>query len=82
MRLTGLRLTALIFALGLVFGLACAGTAFAVQSHMVNARGDLNSALNQLDAAEADKAGHRANAIKLVQEAIQQVNLGISAGAR
>ena len=82
MRLSGFRLTALIFALGAIFGLACAGTAYAVQTHMMNARYDLNSALSQLNAAEADKAGHRVQAINLVESAIHQVNLGIDAGAR
>ncbi len=82
MRLSLLRIPALLFVLGAFFGIACAGTAFAVQTHMANARGDLNSALNQLNMAEADKAGHRANAIGLVQQAIAQVNLGIQAGAR
>lgn len=81
MRLTGNRLAALLFAVGMFFGVFC-GAALAVQTHMMNARSDLNSALNQLNAAVPDKAGHRVNAINLVNQAIEQVNLGIAAGAK
>jgi hypothetical protein len=64
------------------FAVVGAGTALAVQSHMVNARGDLQAALNQLNMAVPDKAGHRVNAINLVNQAIGQVNAGIAAGAQ
>ena len=82
MRSMSHRFAILLFVFGMLFGVVCAGTAFAVQTHMVNARGNLNAALNQLNAATPDKGGHRANAINLVQQAIQQVNLGIQAGAQ
>jgi hypothetical protein len=49
----------------------------AYQNHMVNARGNLNSALNELYAATADKGGHRANAINDTRNAISEVDLGI-----
>ncbi|HEY1654319.1 MAG TPA: hypothetical protein VGF86_04310 [Candidatus Tumulicola sp.] len=62
----------------LVGGVAVAET----QVHMRNAKGDLQSALDQLNAASADKAGHRVNAIKLVNQAIDEVNAGIQAGAQ
>lgn len=59
-----------------------AGFATAGQPHMRNALNDLQHARNQLQVATADKAGHRANAIGLVDQAITQVNEGIAAGAR
>jgi hypothetical protein len=49
------------------------------QPHMQAALDALNSALQNLDKAEADKGGHRANAIKLVKQAIDEVNAGIAA---
>jgi hypothetical protein len=58
-----------------------AGTAWAIQTHMINARDALQNALGELQAAEPDKAGHRVNAINLVNQAINEVNLGIQAGA-
>jgi hypothetical protein len=59
------------------FGVLGAGTAYAVQTHMINARGDLQNAQNELQQAYADKGGHRIAAINLVQQAIDQVNQGI-----
>ena len=50
------------------------------QPHMQAALDALNSALNNLNQAEADKGGHRAKAIDLVNQAINEVNLGIQAG--
>ena len=64
------------------FSLLGAGTAYAVQTHMLNARDDLNNALNELQLAVPDKGGHRVNAINLVQQAIDQVNQGIQFGAQ
>ncbi len=61
------------------FALVGAGTALAVQSHMVNARSYLESALSELNQAEANKNGHRVNAINYVKDAINEVNLGIQA---
>lgn len=82
MRLSSkLRLPALLFVFGLIFGTVTAGAALAYQSHMVNARNDLQSALAQLQAAEPDKGGHRVNAINLVKQAIGETNLGIQAAA-
>ena len=79
MRGKNLRFGALLLALGLLIGAVCGGTAVAVQTHMMNARDDLNAARNQLNAAEPDKAGHRASALNLVNQAITQVNAGIAA---
>ena len=41
----------------------------------------LQNAASQLQNAIPDKAGHREKAIGLVNQAIQQVNEGIAAGA-
>ena len=54
-----------------------AGRASAVQSHMVNARNHLNTAKQQLEVANEDKGGHRVAALKLVNDAIVEVNAGI-----
>ena len=59
-------------------GAVIGGTAMAGQPHMVNARADLEAALHQLQVAAADKGGHRDNAINLVNQAITEVNAGIS----
>lgn len=81
-----LRMSRLRFALvvggAVAGGMVAAGTAFAVQGHMVNARADLNAAYHQLNIALADKGGHRVKAMNLVQDAIGEVNAGIEAGAR
>jgi hypothetical protein len=69
-------LAALAIVFAIFFGVVGAGTALAVQGHMLNARSDLNSALVELNAATANKGGYRANAINLVRQAITQVNLG------
>ena len=50
------------------------------QPHMQAALAALTSARNNLDKAEADKGGHRAKAIDLVKQAIDEVNAGITAG--
>ena len=52
----------------------------AYQPHMENALGDLRSARHQLEVAEDDKGGHRANAIGIVDSAINEVKAGIDAG--
>ncbi len=65
----------------LTFATLGAGTAYAIQEHMVNARNDLQQAANELNAAEHDKGGHREAALGLVQQAIDQVNQGIQFGA-
>ncbi|HET6276746.1 MAG TPA: hypothetical protein VFE16_12520 [Candidatus Cybelea sp.] len=67
----------LALAFALLFTALGAGVALAVQSHMVNARSYLNSALSELNAATVDKGGHRNAAINDVKSAINQVNLGI-----
>jgi hypothetical protein len=66
--------------MALTFGMMGAGTAYAYQEHMFNARNALQNAVNELNAAEHDKGGHREAAVGLVNQAINQVNLGITAG--
>jgi len=48
------------------------------QPHMRAALGSLQTARNQLQNATADKGGHRAKAIDLVNAAIAEVNRGIA----
>ena len=60
-----------------------AGDSFAVspdQPHMQAALDNLKNARNNLVQATADKGGHRANALKLIDRAIDEVNRGIAAG--
>lgn len=70
------------FVVGLILGIALTGTAWAYQTHMHNALNALYTAKNQLNMAEADKGGHRVNAINLVNQAIGETQAGIAAGAR
>ncbi len=77
MYISKLRLGALALIFAVFFTLAGAGTVLAQQNRMVQARTYLNYALSQLQAATANKGGHRANAINLVRQAINEVNLGI-----
>jgi hypothetical protein len=58
-----------------------AGTVVAAQPHMVNALHALQNAQAQLQEASTDKAGHRVNAIRLINEAIGEVQAGIAAGS-
>jgi hypothetical protein len=48
------------------------------QPHMQNALASLRTARAELEKAVHDKGGHRVRAIKLVDQAIQQVELGIA----
>ncbi|HEY2474449.1 MAG TPA: hypothetical protein VGI19_06565 [Candidatus Cybelea sp.] len=82
MTISKARFAALILACALLFAGIGAGVALAAQGHMLTAKTDLQSALSELNAASADKGGHRANAIKLVNQAITEVEAGIQAGAQ
>ena len=55
-----------------------AGRASARQDHMVSARNHLRQAREQLQAAVADKGGHREKAIGLCNDAIAEVDAGIA----
>ncbi len=65
-----------------VIGALSATTAFAVQGKMLNARSNLLAARHWLAIAAHNKGGHRVAAIGLIDQAIGQVNAGISVGAR
>ena len=67
---------------GAIFGSVLTGTALAYQTHMWNALNSEQTALRQLQMAVPDKGGHRVNAINLLNQAITQTHLGITAGAR
>ncbi|HLX06959.1 MAG TPA: hypothetical protein VKY89_03755 [Thermoanaerobaculia bacterium] len=54
-----------------------AGRASADQPHMVAARDHLRLAKAELQAADADKGGHRVKALERVNEAIAEVDRGI-----
>lgn len=75
MTLNSLKLP-FVLAVGLTVG-AVAHQAFAGQGHMTAALESLKSARNQLENATADKGGHRAKAIKLVDDAIEETKAGI-----
>lgn len=70
---------ALLLAAGL--SLAAPSLALAGQPKMVHALDALRAARAKLAAAEPDKAGHREEALRLVDQALAQVQLGIEAGA-
>jgi len=69
--------TALLLTLVIGAGFV-AGRATADQPHMHNALEHLRAARAELDAATADKGGHRGNAIRLVNDAIGEVEKGIT----
>jgi hypothetical protein len=77
---SSLRKGALALVFALIFACVGAGAVLAAQAHMQAALTSLQSAESELNQAEADKGGHRANAIKLVKEAITEVEAGIKAG--
>lgn len=70
----------MMFAFGLLIGALTTTVVMARQPHMYAARTDLRSAYAELQAAIPDKAGHRANAMNLINQAIGEVNAGIAAG--
>ncbi|MEO6835313.1 MAG: hypothetical protein ABI231_05330 [Candidatus Tumulicola sp.] len=83
MRRTFPRFGILVLVCAMLFGAVVGGVAVAAtQVHMQNAKADLQAALAQLNVAVPDKGGHRVNAISLVNQAINQVNLGIQTGAQ
>lgn len=56
---------------------AFVGRATAEQTHMENALGYLESARSELQVAERNKGGHRAEALRLTNQAIDEVREGI-----
>jgi hypothetical protein len=65
-----------LLVLALVSGFV-AGRLSAAQPHMTSALNHLRAARTELNAALADKGGHRENALKLVGDAIDEVQAGI-----
>jgi hypothetical protein len=63
-----------------VIGAFGMGYAIAAQPHMQAALSALQTAKAELEAAIADKGGHRVKAIALVNDAITEVHAGIQAG--
>ena len=70
--------------IGIVAGSAIVGgvigCATAAQPHMEAALSALQTAKSELQVAEHDKGGHRVKALALVNDAIAETQLGISAG--
>ena len=75
------RLVGLVFA-SAIFGSALTGSVMAYQGHMWNALHAEQNAVSQLQMALPDKAGHRVNAMNLLNQAITETRAGITAGAR
>ncbi len=71
---------AAMFGATLMVGAAMGGVAMAYQGHMVAARNALYAARSQLLASAHNKGGHRIAALRAVDAAIQQVNIGIRIG--
>ena len=67
-----------ILAVVMLLGIVAIAGAMPDQPNMQAARGNLLTARNELQRATADKGGHRANAIGLVNSAIAEVNAGIA----
>lgn len=78
-RIKSAALAAVLVATGIAVG---GEAALAFQGHMFDARADLQAARTQLQVAVPDKDGHRVQALQLVNQALQQTNLGIAAGSR
>lgn len=82
MKISKARLSVIGIVFALVFAAIGAGTALAVEGNMQSAKTHLEAALTSLNASKPDKAGHRSQAIQLTNQAITQVNEGITAGAK
>ena len=81
-RFTRRDLLAAAPALGVAAVLAGFTAVRADQPHMDAALDALKSARRELDAATADKGGHRGNALRLVKQAIVEVEHGIEFARR
>lgn len=79
MTFTKSRLGAM-FGATLLAGAAMGGVAMAYQGHMFAARNALYAARTQLIASAHNKGGHRVAALRAVDAAIRQVNIGIRVG--
>jgi hypothetical protein len=72
------RIVGIVTVLGIA-GLGFAAGTYAAQPHMDNALAALQTARGELQVAEANKGGHRVNAMRLVDQAIAEVRAGIAA---
>ena len=70
-------LVAVLIAVAFIAGKSQTASALPDQTHMEMALDALKSAKTHLDEADADKGGHRARALRLVNQAIEQVNAGV-----
>ena len=68
----------IVFAAAFLLSAVTIAAAVPDQPFMHAARADLQTAKRELQRATANKGGHRANAISLVNRAIAQVNAGIA----
>jgi hypothetical protein len=76
------RRLAAVAAVVVIAAVSCAsGCVVAAQPHMQNALGALQNARSELQVAEANKGGHRVTALRLINEAIGEVQAGIAAGS-
>ena len=73
------KMIKVVLLVGLVAGGYVVGRATAAQPHMMNALNALQTARGELVMAESNKGGHKITAIQRVDEAINQVRLGIAA---
>ena len=68
-------------AAGALLAVDVATEAVAAQPNMQDALRALNASLKSLEKADANKGGHRARAMALVEQAIQEVRAGIAYAA-
>ena len=72
------KTTAIVGSLAMALSIgAFVGRATAEQTHMESALGYLQSARSELQIAERNKGGHRAEALRLTNAAIDEVRAGI-----
>src|SRR5687768_10076475 len=71
------RSTIAAFVLGSLLTAGIASADKERQPHMRAALASLQTAKNQLDKADTDKGGHRAKALDLVRQAIDEVKAGV-----
>ena len=78
MKTTPLRL--ILFLTVAFVGFVLLQDAFARQGHMDHALEFLRSARSELNEASRNKGGHRTEAVRLIDQAIEQVKEGIAVG--
>ena len=81
-RMTRREILAAAPVVGIAAVLAVPSAVRADQPHMEAALDHLKAARKELDAAIADKGGHRGRALRLVNEAIAETERGISFARR